>query len=568
MASTPPPRPGLPGPLDHAAPLRRRTLLGGTALAAGLLASGCSLQITSKPDPTIGDDTLLIAGDKGTPTFTANFNPFNANARKAAAIVYEPLIWINPLDGTLVPWLAESWEQPDPQKIVLTLRSGATWHDGTPLTTGDVDYTFRMLKEHPANDTGGVWSRVDTVGTTDSRVEITLLAPDSPALPVIGAMLIVPEHIWSTVEDPSTWRNEEPVGSGPFQLGNFTSLQYTLDRYAGYWQADQIDVEHLVYPAASEEMDLVTKGYDWAYAYMSDVENTWVAANPHNRYWFPPGGIIGLHLNHDVAPFDDLNVRRGLSLALDGKQVGEVAAEGYMDEASQSGLLLPNQEDLLNPEIPDRGIIAQDVDAAIAAFEKAGFRHDGTTLRTADGEPFTFAITTANGYTDWLRAAQEVQRQLRGVGIEATIETPQPAAYEANLTSGDFAVAMGSSNGSDAFQGYSNLLWGEYYAPVGEASQNNRIRYRNDEVDQLIGDYRASVDEEEQGRILQRLEKIFYDDLPVIALYYGGLWGLYNDGRFTGWPSAEDPYAPLQTYQSSPLRVLTRVRRVQNGGAS
>ena len=45
---------------------------------------------------------------------------------------------------------------------------------------------------------------------------------------------------------------------------------------------------------------------------------------------------------------------------------------------------------------------------------------------------------------------------------------------------------------------------------------------------------------------------------PIIAMYYGGLWGLYNDGRFTGWPTAEDPYAPLQTYGSSPLLVLTQ----------
>lgn len=550
-------------------PLRptRRTLLAGSSLGiAGLLASGCSLQIRSVPDPTIGDDTMLIAGDKGTPTFTANFNPFQPSPRTAATIIYEPLIWINPLDGELVPWLAESWEQPDPQQIVMTLREGAMWHDGTALTVDDVAYTFQMLKDFPANDTAGVWGRLDSVETDGSTIVFTLQGADSPAVSTVGKTVIVPEHIWSMIEDPSTWRNEEPIGSGPYTLGNFTTLQYTLDRFEDYWQADSIDVEHLVYPAASEELDLVTKGYDWAYAYMSDVESTWMAANDHNRYWFPPGGIIGLHPNHDVAPFDDLDVRRGLALALDGGQVGEVAAEGYMDEASQSGLLLPNQEDLLNPDLPDQGRIARDTDAAIEAFEEAGFTYDGTTMLTPDGEPFTFAISTANGYTDWLRAVQEVQRELAEIGIEVTIDAPQPAAYEANLSSGDYQVAVGSSNGSDAFEGFSNLLSGEYYAPIGETSQNNRIRYRNDEVDELISTYRASVDEDEQNRIIQRLQEIFYDDIPIIALYYGGLWGLYNDGRFTGWPTEDDPYAPLQTYGSSPLRVLTRVRRVAQEG--
>lgn len=547
--------------------LGRRTLLTGSALGlTGLAASGCSLQIRSEPDPTIGDDTMLIAGDKGTPTFTANFNPFLPTPRTAATIIYEPLIWINPLDGELVPWLAESWDQPDPQQIVMTLREGVTWSDGTALTSDDVLYTFQMLKDFPSNDTAGAWGRLETVEADGTTITFTLQGADSPALPVIGKTMIVPEHIWSRVDDPSTWRNEEPVGSGPYTLGQFTTLQYTLDRYDGYWQAGSIDVAHLVYPAASEELDLVTKGYDWAYAYMSDVENTWMAANDHNRFWFPPGGIIGLHPNHDVEPFGDPDVRRGLALALDGAQVAEVAAEGYMDAASQSGMLLPNQEELLNPDLPDQGIIGRDTDAAIEAFEKAGFHYDGTTMLTADGDPFTFAISTANGYTDWLRAVQEVQRELADIGITVTIDAPQPAAYEANLSSGDYQMAVSSSNGSDAFEGFSNLLSGQYYAPIGENSQNNRIRYRNEEVDELITQYRASVEESEQDEILRRLQQVFYDDIPIIALYYGGLWGLYNDGRFTGWPTEDDPYAPLQTYGSSPLRVLTRVRRAAQEG--
>ena len=545
----------------------RRTLLTGSALGlAGLVASGCSRQIRSAPAPTIGDATLLMPGGQGPPPVTANVNPYQPTPRTAATIIYEPLIWINPLDGSLVPWLAESWEQPDPQQIVMTLRDGVTWTDGTPLTSDDVLYTFQMLKDFPANDTAGAWGRIDTIEASGNTITVTLLAADAPALPIVGKTMIVPEHIWSEIEDPGTWRNEEPVGSGPYTLGNFTSLQYTLDRYDGYWQADSIDIAHLVYPAASEQLDLVTKGYDWGYSYISDVENTWMAANDHNRYWFPPGGIIGLHPNHDVEPFGNPDVRRGIALALDGEQIAEVAAEGYMEAASQSGMLLPNQEELLNPDLPDQGIIGRDTDAAIEAFEAAGFRYDGTTMLTADGAPFTFAITTANGYTDWLRAVQEVQRELGDIGIEVTVDAPQPAAYEANLSSGDFQMAVSSSNGADAFEGFSNLLSGGSYVPIGETSQNNRIRYRNDAVDDLITQYRASVDDAEQEQILLQLQQIFYDDLPIIAMYYGGLWGLYNDGRFTGWPTAEDPYAPLQTYGSSPLLVLTKLRRATQEG--
>lgn len=550
-------------------PIGRRTVLtGASAAALAAAASGCSLQIRSRPDPTIGPDTLLSGGDAGTPTFTANFNPYQPNARSSVGILYEPLLLTNPLDGELTPWLAESWDQPDPAELVMTLRSGARWSDGHALTVQDVVYTFDMLKEHPANDTKGAWSRIDSIETDGRDILFHLADDDSPAVGSIGPTLIVPQHIWSGVEDPTTWRNEDPVGSGPFTLGNFTPLQYTLDRNEDYWQADTIRIQHIVMPAATSEIDLVTKGYDWAYSYMSDVDNTWGAANDHNRHWFPPGGIIGLHPNHDVAPFDDVDVRRGLSLALDGDAVGKAAAEGYMEQASQTGLLLPNQEDLLDPSIPDQGIVTQDTDAAIAAFEKAGFSHDGSTMRTPDGDPFSFAITTANGYTDWLRAVQEVQRQLGEIGIEATIRAPQAAAYEAALSSGDYAIAMGSSNGSDTFQGYANLLSSEYYVPVGESSQNNRIRFRDDDVDDLLQRYRESVDEQEQTEIIHGLEQVFMDQIPIVALYYGGLWGLYNDGRFTGWPTAEDPFTSPQTYGSSPLMVLTHLRPVEKEAAT
>ena len=54
-----------------------------------------------------------------------------------------------------------------------------------------------------------------------------------------------------------------------------------------------------------------------------------------------------------------------------------------------------------------------------------------------------------------------------------------------------------------------------------------------------------------------------YDDVPVIAMYYGPLWGIYNDARFTGWPSAEDPYTTPKTWDSSVLLVVTHVTRVE-----
>lgn len=522
--------------------------------------AGCSIQITSQPDPSIPDDTMLINADHGNPLFDRNFNPYLANTRTAAKWIYEPLILINPLDGERTPWLASEWTQPDPSTIDMTIRDGVTWSDGEPFTADDVEFTFDLLKDNPAIDIKGAWQHIDSIETAKGHVVFHLKTEDVPALDIIGATFIVPEHLWKGADDPTTWRNPDPVGTGPFVLGNYNDQQYSMDKNDGYWQADKIEIQHLILPATNTQLDTVTRGYDWAYSYISDVEDTWGAASPHNTWWFPPGGVIALIPNLETEPFNDVNVRKGISLALDRASIADKATEGYMEPAGQTGLILPNQNDVLDPDIPNSGIVEQDTDAALAAFEKAGYTQKGDALVDADGKQFEFAITTANGYTDWTRAAQAAQQQLGAIGIHVTLKQPQPAGYQQALNNGDFQVAMGGMGNGDAFQAFNSLLSSEFYVPTGESTSNNFERYSSDEADSLLTAYKSTTDADRQKQILYELQNLVYDDVPVIGMYYGGLWGLFNDAKFTGWPSADDPYMAPQNYDSPPLLIFTHLK--------
>ncbi|MFF7293394.1 ABC transporter substrate-binding protein [Microbacterium sp. NPDC008134] len=544
--------------------LRRWRRTAVVALAAAAVAlSGCSIQITSQPDPTIGDDTMLINADHGNPFFTRNFNPYLTNTRTASRWIYEPLILVNPLDGELNPWLATEWSQPDAKTIVMTIRDGVEWSDGEPLTPDDVAFTFQLLKDEPTLDIKGAWQHIESIETQGDDVVFHLLSEDAPSLSIIGLTMIVPEHLWSDVENPGTYRNEEPVGTGPFVLGNYNDQQYSMDRNPDYWQADSIEIEHIVLPATNNQLDTVSRGYDWAYAFISDVEGTWGAASEHNSWWFPPGGVIALMPNLEVAPFDDVNVRRGIALSLDREEIAETASEGYMEPAGQTGLILPNQEEYLDPSIPDSGMITQDTDAALAAFEEAGYTLDGDRLVGPDGTQLEFALTTANGFTDWTRAAQSVQSQLAAVGVKVTLKLPQPAGYQSAISNGDFEMAIGGMGNGDVYQAYNNLLSSEFYVPSGEATANNFERYRSDEADALLLEYRETVDPDRQAEIVSELQNIVYDEMPVIGLYYGGIWGLFNDAKFTGWPTADDPYMIPQNYDSAPLMIFTKLKPVK-----
>lgn len=541
------------------------SVIAGISVAVMLIA-GCSIQIKSQPDPSIPDDTMLIAADKGSPMFEKIFNPYLFNKRVAASYVYEPLTAVNVLDGSQTPWLAEKVTLTDARTIDYTVRQGVTWSDGEKFTPDDVVFTFKLIKKFPTLDIKGAWQHIERLEIDGDHVIVHLKDDDAPAANVISQTLIVPEHIWKDVQSPDTWRDEDPVGTGPFTLGNFSSQQYTMDKNQDYWQSEKVEIEHLVLPAATSELDIVTKGFDWAYSFMSNVEGTWGAANPDNKNWFPPGGVISLMPNLEKEPWDNADLRRGIALALDRDKIAGAATEEYMSKAGQTGLMLPNQESELNPNIPNEGVIEQDTDAALASLAEAGYTLVDGTLVDANGKPFTFSVTTANGYTDWLRAIQEVRKQLGVIGIDMSIKQPQPAGYQQAIQNGDYEVAMGGMGGGDIFQAYNSLLSSEFHVNVGELAPSNFERYSNPQTDALLAEYKETIDPAKQLEISHQLQQIVYDQLPVIGLYYGGLWGLYNTSKFTGWPTEEDPYAPPQTYDSSPLLIFTKLKLVDKEG--
>jgi len=537
----------------------------GAAIAAIALLAGCSIQIQSAPDPSIPADTMLVAADNGSPLFERNFNPYMANKRVASFYMYEPLIILDNVTGEESPWLATGYELPDPSTIVFTIRDGVTWSDGEDFTPEDVVFTFEMLKEFPATDTQGIWTFIESVESDDTTVTVHLNDANVPAAQLIATTLIVPEHLWKDVEDPASYRNPDPVGTGPYTLGNFAPQQYTVDKYQDYWQADKVAAEHLILPATNTQLDVATKGYDWAYSFISDVDNAWVGAGNKNTYWFPPGGTIALFPNLTKAPFNDLNVRQGLSIALDRAAVGDAAAEGYMEPAGQTNVLLPFQEKYLDPSIPDSGLITQDQTKALEFFAAAGYTMDGDRLVGPDGQQLSITITTANGYNDWLKGVQEVQKQWGAIGIDVKVDTPQPAAYQLALRNGEFDLAMGGTGGTGSlFRDFNSLMSSQYLKPVGEEATNNFARYDNPDADAILADFKTAVSEEEQTELGYQLQQIMYNDLPVISLYYGGSWGLVSNAKFTGWPSEKDPYASPKTYESTPLLVLTHLKAVND----
>jgi peptide/nickel transport system substrate-binding protein len=197
-------------------------------------------------------------------------------------------------------------------------------------------------------------------------------------------------------------------------------------------------------------------------------------------------------------------------------------------------------------------------------FAAAGYTKQGGKLVDSSGKQLSLTITTANGYTDWLRGVQTVEKEFTAAGIAVKIAQPQPAAYQQALATGDFDLAVGSYGGTGSiYYDFNNLLNGDFAKPIGTATSQNFERFSDPKVDAMLASLRVTADPAAQKKIAGQLQHVVYEQTPVISMFYGGLWGLYSNAKFTGWPSASDPYASPIMWDSTPLLVLTHVTKAK-----
>jgi peptide/nickel transport system substrate-binding protein len=543
--------------------------LAAAALALGIGACASGSGSGSSSTGTAAGGTLTIQGDTGSPALVENFNPFQtATELHGTFLIYAPLEISSPVDGSYTPFLATGYKFTNPTTLVYTIRSGVKWSDGKPFTPADVVFTFNLLKKNPALDGNGVWSQISGVSAAGNQVTFTFKAPNTPFAATIAATPIVPEHIWSKVADPVKFTNTDPVGTGPFKLGKFAPTQYTLTKNPLFWDASKIAPSTVVFPAqatsqTTNQLAVSNGQFDWAYTFLPNVKTTYVDHDPaHNVYWFPPGGTICLYLNLTKAPNNNVNFRRGISYALDRTTIAQKAVNGYMQQASLSGLILPNLQKWLDPSLPDQGLVAQNKTAAMAAFTRAGYTLKAGKLVSSNGTQASLSIVLPNSFTDWAAAATEIKNELTADGVQVTLDQPQYPQYSSQTQAGNFDAAIGGFGGTGSpYTDFNNALNSSYAAPINTATANNFERFKDPAVDQDLATLASATSPAAQQQATDNLETAMYNNVPIVLLYYGGSWGLFSTKHFTGWPSASDPYTLPTNYNNALLTVVTHLKK-------
>jgi peptide/nickel transport system substrate-binding protein len=531
--------------------MTRRGLLAGALAGAGSLALyGCQ---PSAGGSSGGSDTLTVAGQSD--NLARTFNPFLPNTAQGLTyaspgqgnFIYEPLVQINTVDiGHDIPWLAKAWRWSDGNKtLTCDLQSGVKWTDGTAFSADDVVFTYTMLKKFPALNMLGI-EFVTVTAPSPTQVVFTFATPSEQFFTNIVSSAIVPKHIWSTVKDPTKYVDSDPVGTGPYQLKQFSAQSLLLVRNENYWQAKaQIKQLRFVAYKDNEGMTnaLVQGQADWGGTYIANAEKTYLSRSKDYHYWAPLAGTDGLIPNLERWPLSDLAVRRAISLGVNRKQVG--GATGSPPATSVTGLPMPAYTSSIAPAY--KGVdFTQDVAKARQTLEDAGYTKGGDGYYHKGGKRLQFSITFPSAYTDIASRVQVLVSQLKDIGIKLTIDTTTVTDINTLTAKGDFDSTMGYpvDSAPRAFSYYNDTINPNLYYPIGKATPTyqNIERFRNDEAAQLFKEYPKATTDAQRQQILDGIEKIFVENLPWIPMFYWGTYGNWSTAKATGFPSPDNPY--------------------------
>jgi len=537
-------------------------------LFVSLVLISSLLLVSCTPQATTAGDYLTINFEQWG-TWVRNFNPFSPDTLGSTlTAIYEPMMIYNKSTGELVPWLATeySWGS-DNMTLTFKLREGVKWSDGEPFSADDVVYTINLLKANPAlqGSANTVLSEyIDTIQAVDKNtIEFTFTSVYTPALYDLANQFIVPQHIWKDVSDPMTFTNDNPVGTGPFtQVTKFEEQIYVLDKNPYYWQSGKPAYQGIRYPAYADNdasnLALVNGDLDWAGNFVPDIENVYVSKDPdNNHYYFVGGDGILLYINLSIKPFDDPDVRKAISMAIDRKMIVETAMYNYIPPADATGLGDTYAVWKDSAAVAAGTWVNYDVNAANAILDEAGLTRGTDGIRLdQDGKPMEYELIVPSGWTDWISAGQIISQNMTDLGIKISLMTPEETTDIDQVEKGQFEWAILWGNGGPTpFNFYRGQMSSLTVYPIGENSGENFLRYASPQADILLEQFAQTSDITEQKKIMGQIESLFVEEAPALPLFPGPDWYEYSTSRFTGFPSKEDPFAPGVPWPNGPYNT-------------
>ncbi|MCF6462192.1 peptide ABC transporter substrate-binding protein [Clostridium sp. Cult1] len=436
--------------------------------------------------------------------------------------------------GELVPGMAESYEISDDElTYTFTLRDGVKWSNGDPVTAEDFEFTWKRaldpelaadyanilyyIKGGEAYNTGqGSRDDVAVKALDEKTLEVTLESPTAYFLELTAFYTYFPVNK-NVVESNPDWakKPETHVSNGPFKLVKWEhNAKLVLEKNESYYNADKIKLDGIDLDIIEDQNTAWQKYEGGEYHILVDVPTSVVAQlQAQNDPELEIGAQVGTYyynVNPEIKPFNNVKVRKALSMALDRETIvknitqgGQIAAEGVVSY----GLL-----DETGKEFREGvgSLIEYDPEGAKALLEE-GLAEEGMSIEEFSSSNFVLLYNTSESHKKIAQAAQEMWRT--ALGIEIGLENVEFQVKLDREKSGDYQISRAGWIG-DFMDPMTFLdLW-------ASDSSFNDVNYNNPEYDALLKEAKSTIDQDVRMESMRKAEKMLMEDMPVLPVYF------------------------------------------------
>jgi peptide/nickel transport system substrate-binding protein len=534
----------------------------GWLIATGRAGASTSTKRTTLPR----DQVLVTTGTAWGPE--SSFNPFAPTATGTVGLCYETLLRYDPLKDRYIPWLAESAGFTGKKTYTVVIRKRIRWSNGRRFTAQDVKLNFRLgrFKSAPWH---GLFRSLKSIGVKGRTV--TFRFKTKPCyiewqqliwnLPMVysgqAASISGPDSLNAFGTDP----NFDPIGTGPYSVNHDATApdgsNIVWQRNERWWAAKQ-KLEPKPKPKYIADLQgnnntdtssgllngVVDLDEDFAPGIQDliehDLAQTYYPGKPYhlsaNTVWLVP--------NTTHKPLDDPKFRRALAEAVStGYIAGEGDYGGLVRSANATGLLPTwrrwvNRKQLKRLGFKHNSVVRAKKDLAAAGY--MDIDGDGY-VENKDGSRLELTIEVPY-WGDWEAARDIIVDSERKAGIRLVVRTRWTPQVWTDRNQGDFDLEIDNSFTC----GLAETPWACFESifrlPIqSEQTEANFERYSNPRAWRLVKrlDRTPPSNEKKRRAIASRLERIFLTNLPVIPLYYEGVWAQWQTKHWTNWPSAK-----------------------------
>ena len=506
------------------------------------------------------NETLYTSGTQWGPP--SSWNPFNTGnyAMGTIGLCYETLFIYDPLTDEYKPWLAENGTWVNDTTYEVKVRQGVTWSDGEPFTAEDIKFTFDLGKTAAVNFSP-VWNWLESVDVVD---ESTLNFTFSETLyqewaSYLYTVPMVPEHIWASKspEDVTAGANEGPIGTGPYTYETHDQSKMVWVKNENWWAKSALDLD----PAPKRIVDIVNGSNNVALSLVLqgglDLSNNFlpgIATLVNGGYgvktYYPTepymlsANTAWLLLNTTKKPMDDAAFRRAVAYAIDTDQIVKVVYGNIVQKADPTGLL-PIWDQYIDKDLTAQKGFSYDAAKAKQILAEAGYKDtDGDSFVEApDGSKIELSVIVPNGWSDWMESIKVIAKGCQEAGINVQTAFPDYGGYVDARNGGTFDMMIANdAQMSNTPWTYYDWMFQNPIADIATMQNGNYGRYDSAEAFALVDelDKIKVEDTEAMKETISKLQAIQLEDMPLIPLWYNGLWSQTSDAVWTNWPSAAD----------------------------